>query len=296
MAIYHTRIKTYSRAKGHSALAAAAYRGGYLLTDPTSGARHDYRGRAGIIQSRCLAPTGSPAWADDPQALWAAAEAAERRCNSTVCRDFAIELPHELDNSQRWELVLDIANRLIERFGFALQASQHRPTKDDPRYFYAHLLATTRRMEASGMTAKTRVLDGRMNGKEEVEWIRAMIADRINAHLAQAGIGKSVEHRPLTERLEATRGNGIYVQGQEGFEQLLSRYRQEGRLLRVPDGHAAEQVQRERHGPDMDTSADETSLAKMPIRPASVGRLSSSRDDEVLSANQEDRSGHQDTH
>lgn len=42
MAIYHTRIKTYSRAKGHSALAAAAYRGGYLLTDPKSGARHDY--------------------------------------------------------------------------------------------------------------------------------------------------------------------------------------------------------------------------------------------------------------
>ena len=66
MAIYHTRIKTYSRAKGHSAIAAAAYRGGYLLTDPKSDARHDYRGRAGIIQSRCLAPPGSPAWADDP--------------------------------------------------------------------------------------------------------------------------------------------------------------------------------------------------------------------------------------
>ncbi|WP_258077283.1 MobA/MobL family protein, partial [Xanthomonas arboricola] len=84
MAIHHTRIKTYSRAKGHSAIAAAAYRGGYLLTDPKSDARHDYRGRAGIIQSRCLAPLSSPAWADDPQALWAAAEAAERRCN---CND-----------------------------------------------------------------------------------------------------------------------------------------------------------------------------------------------------------------
>ena len=111
MAIYHTRIKTYSRARGHSALAAAAYRGGYLLTDPTSGARHDYRGRAGIIQSRCLAPAGSPAWADDPQALWAAAEAAERRCNSTVCRDFAIALPHELDDPSAgsWCLISRIA-------------------------------------------------------------------------------------------------------------------------------------------------------------------------------------------
>ncbi|MFA1261866.1 MobA/MobL family protein [Xanthomonas axonopodis pv. fascicularis] len=172
MAIYHTRIKTYSRAKGHSALAAAAYRGGYLLTDFKSGARHDYRGRAGIIQSCCLAPLGSPAWADDPQRLWAAAEAAERRCNSTVCRDFAIALPHELEDPKRWDLTLDIAHRLIERYGFALQASHHRPTKDDPRYFYAHLLATTRRMQASGFTQKTRVLDGRINGKEEIEWIR----------------------------------------------------------------------------------------------------------------------------
>ncbi|WP_126944233.1 MobA/MobL family protein [Xanthomonas sp. BRIP62409] len=296
MAIYHTRIKTYSRAKGHSALAAAAYRGGYLLTDPASGARHDYRGRAGIIQSRCLAPPGSPAWADDPQALWAAAEAAERRCNSTVCRDFAVALPHELDDPKRWELVLDIAHRLIGRFGFALQASHHRPTKDDPRYFYTHLLATTRKMEASGLTQKTRVLDGRINGKEEVEWIRAMIADRINAHLAQAGIGKSVEHRPLTERLEAMRGSGIFVQGQEGFEQLLSRYRQEGRLLSVPDGHTAEEAQRERHGPDMDTSVDEASVAQMPIMLSPTGGLSSSRDDEALSANLEDRTGHQDTH
>ncbi|UXA69447.1 MobA/MobL family protein [Xanthomonas prunicola] len=295
MAIHHTRIKTYSRAKGHSAIAAAAYRGGYLLTDPRSGARHDYRGRAGIIQSSCLAPLGSPAWADDPQALWAAAEAAERRCNSTVCRDFTIALPHELDDPKRWDLTLDIAHRLIERYGFALQASHHRPTKDDPRYFYAHLLATTRRMEASGLTQKTRVLDGRINGKEEVEWIRAMIANRINAHLAQAGIGKAVEHRPLTERLEAIRGNGIFVQGQASFEQLLSRYRQEGPLLSVPDGHTAEQAQRERPGPGMDTSADETSLAKMPITPASVGRLSSSRDDEALSAIQADRSGHPDS-
>ncbi|MCE4513835.1 MobA/MobL family protein [Xanthomonas hortorum] len=151
-------------------------------------------------------------------------------------------------------------------------------------------------MEASGLTQKTRVLDGRINGKEEVEWIRAMIADRINGHLAEVGIGKAVEHRSLTERSEAMRGNGICVQGQASFEQLLSRYRQEARLLSVPDGHTAEQAQRERPGPGMDTSADEASVAKMPIMPTSVGRVSSSRDDEALSTMQADRSGHQDTH
>lgn len=182
MTIEHTRIKTYSRAKGHSALAAAAYRGGFLFTDPTSGVKYDYRGRAGIIQACCLAPSGSPAWVNDPQRLWAAAEAAERRRNSTVCRDFTIALPHERNERERWELVLDMSHALIKRNGFALQASHHRPTKDDPRYFYAHLLATTRRMEASGLAAKTRVLDGRINGQGEIEWIRAMISDRIHSH------------------------------------------------------------------------------------------------------------------
>ncbi len=245
MTIEHTRIQTYGRAKGHSALAAAAYRGGFLLIDPKSGIKHDYRGRAGIIQACCLAPPGSPAWVHDPQRLWAAAEAAEQRRNSTVCRDFTIALPHELDDRERWDLVLDMSHALIERYGFALQASHHRPTKDDPRYFYAHLLVTTRRMEASGLAAKTRVLDGRINGHGEVLWIRAMVSKRINAHL---GLGeRQAERKPqdLAERLATRRGEGVVGDEQASFEQLLGRYRKEGKLLPVPAGHTAERARGE---------------------------------------------------
>ncbi|MCC4622578.1 MobA/MobL family protein [Xanthomonas cassavae CFBP 4642] len=298
MAIKHIRIKTYSRAKGHSALAAAAYRGGYLLVDPKSGVRHDYRGRAGIIQSRCLAPPGSPSWTDDPQALWSAAEAAEHRKNSTVCRDFTIALPHELDDSKRWDLTLDIAHRLVERYGFALQASHHRPVKDDPRYFYAHLLATTRRMEASGLTKKTRVLDGRINGKGEVEWIRAMINQRVQEHLAPSKPSElSMKPWSLPERLAVRRGEAIFVQGQAGFEQLLTRYRQEGRLLGVPTGHTAEQAHRERQDLSLNASAfSESSPVGSQVVHAPAGEISSSRGDEAPSAAQADRTGHQDRH
>jgi len=248
MTIEHTRIKTYSRAKGHSAIAAAAYRGGFLLIDPKSGVKHDYRGRAGIIQACCLAPPGSPAWVNDPQRLWAAAEAAERRRNSTVCRDFTIALPHELDDRKRWDLVLDISHALIERYGFALQASHHRPTKDDPRYFYAHLLVTTRRMEASGLAAKTRVLDGRINGYGEVLWIRGMISQRSNAHL---GLGPAqVKPNPenLAKRLELRRAGNNFGDGHANFEHLLGRYRKEGKLLPVPEGHTAERARSELRG------------------------------------------------
>ncbi|MBV6748534.1 plasmid mobilization protein [Xanthomonas vasicola] len=245
MAIEHIRIRTYSRAKGHSALAAAAYRGGYLLLDPRSGAKHDYRGRAGIIQSRCLAPNGSPSWADDPQALWSAAEGAEHRKNSTVCRDFNIALPHELDDVKRWDLTLDVAHRLIERYGFAVQASHHRPTSSDERYFYAHLLATTRRMEAAGLTQKTRVLDGRINGKGEVEWILQMVKQSIREHLAQHAGSVGASNSSAVCEATSTQGESFLTREQTRFEGLLARYREQGRLINTPEGHTAEQARRD---------------------------------------------------
>lgn len=265
MTIEHARIKTYSRAKGHSAIAAAAYRGGFLLTDPRSGVRHDYRGRAGIIQACCLAPPGAPAWTNDPQRLWAAAEEAERRRNSTVCRNFTIALPHELNDRERWNLVLDMSHELIERYGFALQASHHRPTKDDPRYFYAHLLATTRRMESSGLTAKTRVLDGRINGKGEIEWIRAMISGRIHSHLARNQTETKAKRSELSQRIAVRRDEGIFVEGLASFEQLLERYRKEGSLLAIPEGHTAEQARRDKGVGAINAVASGIELAPSPL-------------------------------
>ncbi|RTY17803.1 plasmid mobilization protein [Stenotrophomonas geniculata] len=295
MTIEHTRIKTYSRAKGHSAIAAAAYRGGFLLTDPKSGVKHDYRGRAGIIQACCLAPTGSPAWVNDPQRLWVAAEAAERRRNSTVCRDFTIALPHELDDRRRWDLVLDVSHALIKRYGFALQASHHRPTKDDPRYFYAHLLATTRRMEASGLAAKTRVLDGRINGKGEIEWIRAMISDRIHSHLARNQAETRAERRELTQRIAVRRDEGIFVKGLASFEQLLERYRKEGSLLAIPEGHTAEQARRDKGVGAINAVARGIELAPSPLAGSlRDGEISVGRDGEARSGAQEGTQGPQD--
>ena len=77
MAIYHAHVKTISRSKGQSAIAAAAYRAGMLLTDPATGRHHNYRFRNGVVETRCIAPHDAPEWAFKPAALWAAAEAAE---------------------------------------------------------------------------------------------------------------------------------------------------------------------------------------------------------------------------
>lgn len=60
MAIYHSRVKVFSRSRGDSAVAAAAYRAGLLLIDHLTGQRHDYRRRGGVVETICLVPRTRP--------------------------------------------------------------------------------------------------------------------------------------------------------------------------------------------------------------------------------------------
>lgn len=64
----------------------------------------------------------APDWLLDAAKLWQAAEA-EKRKDATVAGEFEIALPHELDGSQRSALPADITRALVDRYGFATQAS-----------------------------------------------------------------------------------------------------------------------------------------------------------------------------
>ncbi|WOS39909.1 MobQ family relaxase [Xanthomonas rydalmerensis] len=208
MAIFHTSIKIFSRSRGQSALAAAAYRGGLLIADLLTGQQHDYRRRSGVVQSFCLAPPDAPEWAFDPQELWAIAEAAERRKDSTVAREFEVSLPHELSDEQRAQLAFVIADALVDRYGFAVQASLHSPRTPDGLNHHVHILATTRRIGPEGFGDKTRELDVGPSGKAQVQWIREMIATMTNAHLEAAGITSTIDHRSLAEQARSAMERG----------------------------------------------------------------------------------------
>ncbi|WP_313250736.1 MobA/MobL family protein [Stenotrophomonas indicatrix] len=197
MAIYHSRVKIFSRGKGHSSVAAAAYRAGLLLTDERTGKRHDYRRRGGVVESRCVVPEDAPDWSVIPAQLWGAAEQAERRKDATVAREFEIALPHELTDEQRAALAWELTSALVDRYRFAAQASIHSPDGKDGLNWHLHILVTTRRIDAQGLADKTRELDGGASGKVEVEWARAMVAQVTNAHLAAAELGVRVDHRRL---------------------------------------------------------------------------------------------------
>lgn len=197
MAIYHSRVKTFSRGKGHSSVAAAAYRAGLLLMDERTGKRHDYRRRGGVVETRCVVPEDAPDWSVIPAQLWVAAEQAERRKDATVAREFEIALPHELTDEQRAALAWELTSALVDRYRFAAQASIHSPDGKDGLNWHLHILVTTRRIDAQGLADKTRELDGGASGKVEVEWARETVARVTNAHLAAAELDVRVDHRRL---------------------------------------------------------------------------------------------------
>lgn len=166
MGIFHTAIKTFSRGKGQSAVAAAPYRGGLLLSDVATGQQHDYRRRSGVVETLCIAPPDAPDWALVPGELWALAGAAERRRDATVSPEFELALPYELSDELRTHLAFSIAEALVDRYQLAIQASIHSPGTPEGLN-HVHLLASTRRIGPDGFGEKTRELDGGVSGKSE---------------------------------------------------------------------------------------------------------------------------------
>ena len=192
MAIYRCEIKTVSRSHGRSAVACAAYRAGVRLTDhcdyvTKSRKAHDYQRKGGVVVSGVIVPEDTPLALADRQALWNAQERAETRKNSRVAREAVIALPHELNDQQRHEVVRQYAKTIMQRYGVACDYAIHRPAKGgDERNHHAHILFTTRRITAEGFGEKTRELDDKQQGAEEVTYLRQTWEQHCNAALATA--------------------------------------------------------------------------------------------------------------
>ncbi len=198
MAIFHLSVKTISRTAGRSSTAAAAYRAGVEITDERTGEIHDYRRKSGVESAELFLPDGAPEWATDRAKLWNAAEQSEKRKNSTVAREFEVALPSELSADQRRKLAHDFARELVKRHGFAVDVAIHAPGKEgDTRNHHAHILCTTRKLTAEGFTEKTRELDDRATGAQEVTHWREQWAGLTNAALERAGHAVRVDHRSL---------------------------------------------------------------------------------------------------
>ena len=210
MAIYHLSVKPVSRGAGRSATAAAAYRAAERTEDHTTGQVFDYTRKRGVEHAEIVLPVEAAKrdinWARDRQRLWNAAEVAEKRKDARVAREYEVALPNELTKAQRLELTRAFSQELANRFGCAVDFAVHRPHREgDERNFHAHILTTTRQVEATGLGAKTsiewadtdRAKQGLGAAKEEVTAIRERWAVLANEKLQALGLESRIDHRSL---------------------------------------------------------------------------------------------------
>ena len=206
MAIFHCQSKPISRSTGRSATAAAAYRAADRIVDERTGEIHDYTKKAGVVHREIVTPGGVPDWASDREKLWNAAEAAERRKDARVCREWELALPDELTADQRRDLARQFARELSTGYQIVVDVAIHLPHKEgDSRNHHAHLLTTTRTIERDGFGAKSDLelsdKDLRAQGKaitrDQVTLIRERWAALVNQALERHGHEARVDHRSL---------------------------------------------------------------------------------------------------
>ena len=206
-----------SRSQGRSVTAASAYRVAERIEDRRTGLTFDYAAKGGVDHTEILAPDHAPDWVHDRSELWNRVEESETRKNSQVAREVRVALPDELTHAQRVALVRDYAQTQFVDRGMVADIALHAPGRaGDERNHHAHILLTTREVDADGFTTKNRdwtkveVLEG---------WREAWARDS-NAALERAGVEDRVDHRTLVaQRDEALElASAARERGDEGAE------------------------------------------------------------------------------
>ena len=206
-----------SRSQGRSATAASAYRVAERIEDRRTGLTFDYAARGGVDHTEILAPDHAPNWVFDRSELWNRVEESETRKNSQVAREVRVALPDELTHAQRVALVRDYAQTQFVDRGMVADIALHAPGRaGDERNHHAHILLTTREVDADGFTTKNRD----WNKVEVLEGWREAWARDSNAALERAGVEDRVDHRTLVaQRDEALElASAARERGDEGAE------------------------------------------------------------------------------
>jgi hypothetical protein len=208
MAIFRLSAKIISRAKGQSVIASAAYRAGEKLLDPNRLRDHDYSNRHGVEHTEIMAPASAPSWLqvtrgnkehehEVRQELWQRVEASERKKNSQLAREILVALPHELNQSQRIELVRDFVERNFTSKGMVADVSLHAPELPGSKNYHAHILLTLREPRINGMASHKR---RDWNDRKLLQHWREDWANCANRHLERAGRKERIDHRSNKDR------------------------------------------------------------------------------------------------
>jgi ATP-dependent exoDNAse (exonuclease V) alpha subunit len=195
-AIYHLSVKTISRKKGKSAVAAAAYRSGEKLHDEYFNVSYDFTHKNGILYKEIILPGNAPIEFSNRSILWNEVEKAEKRKDSRTAREVEIALPNELTLIENIELVKEFIEKRFVRYGMCADVAIHQTGKNmnNP---HAHILLTTRPVECDGFSRKkNRDWDCRKN----VEIWREDWGNIINKGYERKGLSIRVSHESYVKQ------------------------------------------------------------------------------------------------
>lgn len=232
MSQYHFSAQVISRADGRSSVKAAAYRAGEKLIDERTSEVCNYP-RKKVLGSAIFLPNGQSM---DRAKLWNAVEAAHKRGDAVVAREFNIAFPLGLTQEEREALAFEYAEGVAKRYNVAADACLHPPDKvtendlkvDPDRFkmpdgkggwhngnWHFHVQLSACYVNEDGTMGKKCVeLDPihmqRVNAQRKkeglepllnaVEFERKAWADLCNQHLEKAGLDLRVDHRSFADQ------------------------------------------------------------------------------------------------
>ena len=215
MAIYHFSVKTISRGNGRSAVACAAYRSGEKLVCNFYGKEQDYTKKLVSNLQKSMRPKIQIPSYSIVRHFGTKSKKAERRKDALLAREFEIAFPGELNAEQRKNMLNELCQNLVKKYGVIVDAAIHAPHTDsgsDERNYHAHIMFTTRSINEHGDFSAKKYRDfSRDNGTETVSHWRESFAELCNHHLKQNGFDERVDHRSYEDQesdLEATQHEG----------------------------------------------------------------------------------------
>ena len=156
MAIEYVSVTIHTRSKGHSAVAAAAYRSAERLYDERYGKEYNFENKENVVYSCIMLPEGADKKFLNRELLWNEVERAEFKSNARVSKDIVLALPKELKQQEWIELSKRFTEEKFTSRGIVADIAIHENSGNP----HCHILVTTRRLVGDKFTEKARDLDG----------------------------------------------------------------------------------------------------------------------------------------
>ena len=159
MALYHFSLNHIKRSKGHTAIAAAAYRSGEKLYDRYYGEVQDYTKKGGVVMSEILLPDYVPERLADRETLWYEVENQENRRDAQLAYSFDFALQNELTMDENIEIVRKFVRENFVAKGMICDMAIHDPDKGEGRIPnpHVHVLCPIRPVNKDGEWGEKRL-------------------------------------------------------------------------------------------------------------------------------------------